>query len=258
MNVRDIQALIESWAPREIAWERDNVGLQCGDPLAEVHRILVVLDVTEGVVAEAHRRKADLLVSHHPLLFRPVQSIHPGTPTGRCLRALIADNISLLSAHTNLDFTRGGTSFALAEALGLENVRFLHRPYRTQKKIVTFVPPSHVDAVAEAMARAGAGIIGNYERCSFRTTGTGTFQGNPSSNPAIGTRGILEEVPEVRLEMVTQQWDVDRVIRAMRDAHPYEEVAYDVFGSETPVESFGMGVIGSLPRAVPPAAFVRT
>jgi dinuclear metal center YbgI/SA1388 family protein len=258
MNVRDIQSLIESWAPREIAWERDNIGLQCGDPNAEVHRILVALDVTEGVIAEAHRRKADLLISHHPLLFRPVQSIHPGNPTGRCLRALIARNISLLSAHTNLDFTLGGTSFALAKALGLEKVEFLHRPYRMQKKIVTFVPASHVDAVAGAMAKAGAGTIGNYEGCSFRTVGTGTFQGNASSSPAVGRQGVLEEVPEVRLEMVVQQWDVDRVVRAMRSAHPYEEVAYDLFASEIPATDFGMGIIGTLPRAVPPAAFVRT
>ena len=257
MNVRDIQNLIESWAPREIAWERDNVGLQCGDPHAEVHKILVALDVTEGVVAEAIRRKADLLISHHPLLFRPVQSIHPGNPTGRCLRALIAGNISLLSAHTNLDFTAGGTSHALAAALGLGNVEFLHRPYRTQKKIVTFVPATHVNAVADAMTNAGAGTIGNYTRCSFRTSGTGTFQGNAASNPAVGQRGILEETPEVRLEMIVQQWDVDRVIRAMRSAHPYEEVAYDLFASEAPVAEFGMGVIGTLPRAVPPAGFIR-
>ena len=258
MNVRDIQGLIESWAPGEIAWERDNVGLQCGDPQAEVQRILVALDVTEDVVAEAHRRKADVLITHHPLLFRPVKSIHPGTPTGRCLRALIAGKISLLSAHTNLDFTRGGTSFALAEALGLERVEFLHRPYRTQKKIVTFVPASHVDAVATAMAEAGAGVIGNYERCSFRTSGTGTFQGNASSDPAVGRRGVLEEVPEVRLEMVVQQWDVDRVARALIGAHPYEEPAYDVLSSEAPITSFGMGVIGTLPRAMDPAAFLRT
>jgi dinuclear metal center YbgI/SA1388 family protein len=187
-----------------------------------------------------------------------VQSVHSGTPTGRCLRSLIANNISLLSAHTNLDFTRGGTSFALADALGLEQVEFLHRPYKTQKKIVTFVPASHVDAVADAMAGAGAGVMGNYEQCSFRTTGIGTFQGNDSSHPAIGRRGILEEVPEVRLEMVVQEWDVARVVHAMRSAHPYEEVAYDVLGSEVPVASFGMGVIGKLPRPVHPATFVRT
>jgi dinuclear metal center YbgI/SA1388 family protein len=258
MKVRDIQGLIESWAPRGIAWERDNIGLQCGDPQAEVTRILVALDVTEGVIAEARRKKANLLVSHHPLLFRPVQSIHPGNPTGRCLQALISNNISLLSAHTNLDFTRGGTSYALAEALGLESIDFLHRPYRTQKKIVTFVPASHVDAVANAMAEAGAGTIGNYERCSFRTTGTGTFQGNGASNPVVGQRGILEQVPEVRLEMVVQQWNVDRVVEALRNTHPYEEAAYDVIGSDAPVTMYGMGVIGTLPRAVPAATFVRS
>jgi dinuclear metal center YbgI/SA1388 family protein len=258
MKVGDIQSLIESWAPREIAWERDNVGLQCGDPGAEVHRILVALDVTEAVIAEARRRNADLLISHHPLLFRPVQSVHPGTLAGRCLKALLVSDIALLSAHTNMDFARGGTSFALAEILGLEQVSFLHRPYRTQKKIVTFVPASHLETVASAMAEAGAGVIGNYEHCSFRTPGSGTFRGNASSNPAVGQSGTREEVPEIRLEMVVQQWDVDRVVRAMKRTHPYEEVAYDVFASEVPVEAYGMGVIGTLPRAVPPAAFLRT
>jgi dinuclear metal center YbgI/SA1388 family protein len=191
MKVGDIQSLIESWAPREIAWERDNVGLQCGDPGAEVHRILVALDVTEAVIAEARRRNADLLISHHPLLFRPVQSVHPGTLAGRCLKALLVSDIALLSAHTNMDFARGGTSFALAEILGLEQVSFLHRPYRTQKKIVTFVPASHLETVASAMAEAGAGVIGNYEHCSFRTPGSGTFRGNASSNPAVGQSGTL-------------------------------------------------------------------
>lgn len=258
MKVRDIERLIEAWAPPGIAWERDNVGLQCGDPDAEVRRILVALDVTEGVVAEARRRKANLLVSHHPLLFRPVQKVHPGTQVGRCLRALIASDIALLSAHTNLDFTHGGTSFALGDALGIEDIEFLRRPYRTQKKIVTFVPASHVDSVADAMAAAGAGNIGNYEHCSFRVAGTGTFQGNAFSHPAVGQRSVREQVPEVRLEMVAQEWDVERVVRSMINAHPYEEVAYDVIASEAAVPAYGMGVVGSLPRAVRPESFIRT
>jgi dinuclear metal center YbgI/SA1388 family protein len=219
---------------------------------------MVALDVTEGVVAEARRRKADLLVSHHPLLFRPVQSVHPGTAVGRCLRALITADVALLSAHTNLDFAQGGTSFALGEALGIENIEFLRSPYRTQKKIVTFVPASHVDSVADAMAAAGAGKIGNYDQCSFRVAGTGTFRGNALSRPAVGQREVREQVPEVRLEMVAQEWDVDRVVRSMISAHPYEEVAYDVLGSEAAAPAYGMGIIGSLPRSVRPETFLRT
>ncbi len=258
MNIRDIQRVMDAWAPPEIAWERDATGLQCGDPGEHVRGILVALDPTDAVVAQARRKRANLIVTHHPLLFRPLRTVTPASPEGRCLWSLIRHNIAMFSAHTNLDFTRGGTSFALAEVLGLVNVVFLHRPYRITKKVVAFVPAEDADRVADAMAAAGAGTIGNYDQCSFRLEGTGTFRGNAASSPRRGSRGVRERVPEVRLEMVVPSWRVDAVVVALRKAHPYEEVAYDIYPLENPSADHGMGVVGDLRRPVRLGAFLST
>jgi dinuclear metal center YbgI/SA1388 family protein len=256
MTVKDIQDIIERWAPKAIAWEKDNVGLQVGDPATRVSGILVALDATERTIAETKQRRANLLVSHHPLLFKPIYSVTPGNETGRCVQSLIRERVALYSAHTNLDFTRGGTSFALADALGLRRVDFLLRSYQIQKKIVTFVPRDHVESVMRAMAEEGAGSIGNYAYCSFKTEGKGTFKGNEASKPAAGNRGLLEEVSEVRLEMVAREWDITRIIDALKRAHPYEEVAYDVLPTENVSGEYGMGIVGELDRPMDLGAFL--
>ena len=256
VTVQDIQNIMEHWAPKEIAWKDDNPGLQCGDPSARVKGILVTLDVTERVIEEARRTGANLILSHHPLVFKPLRSVSTGNEIGRCIRALAKNDITLFSAHTNLDFARGGTSFALAEKLGVGDIRFLAMPYHVRKKIVTFVPASHVQAVAEAMAEAGAGIIGNYDRCSFRTEGIGTFRGNASSHPTLGSRGRDETVREVRLEMLLPTWHVEKVIAALLRTHPYEEVAYDLYPLENRDDRYGMGVIGTLSRPMKAKAFL--
>lgn len=257
MTVQDVLRLITTWAPMGIAWEKDNVGLQVGNGAKRVSRICVSLDVTPAVIREAVLKRADLIVSHHPLLFRPPKAITPADETGACVQALIEHNISLISAHTNLDFTRGGTSFALADVLKLRNVQFLYRPYRVQKKIVTFVPQSHLGQVREAMAGAGAGIIGNYDRCSFSVQGTGSFRGNEQARPSVGEKQRLEFVDEVRLEMIADQWNVPRIIQAMKAVHPYEEVAYDVYPLENTHTDYGMGIIGEFTRPLSLGRFLR-
>jgi dinuclear metal center YbgI/SA1388 family protein len=199
----------------------------------------------------------NLIITHHPLLFRPLTSAATDSRRGRVLEGLFKSDTALVAMHTNLDFVRGGTSFALASALGISTPRFLATPYRVQKKIVTFVPAADVDRVAAALARAGAGTIGNYEECSFRIEGTGTFRGNTASRPTVGRRGVLEQTPEVRLEMVVPQWSVDGVVRALRAAHPYEEVAYDIVPTENRSTNHGMGVIGTLPRRKTLRSFLR-
>jgi len=258
VTVRDVQEIMEGWAPPDIAWERDNVGLQVGDPAARVRGILVALDATEAIVEEASRRRANLIISHHPLLFRPLRSVTTEDRNARCVMALVRKRIALYAAHTNLDFTKRGTSFALAESLGLLKQRFLRTPYRLQSKIVTFVPSSHVEAVARAMSEAGSGVIGAYDRCSFRIAGTGTFRGGEGSRPARGGAGRLERVPEVRLEMVLPRRASQSVVRAMKNAHPYEEPAYDLYQLENVTGDYGMGVIGELPRPVTLRTFIGT
>jgi dinuclear metal center YbgI/SA1388 family protein len=256
ITVRDIAHILEEWAPREIAWERDNTGIQCGNPSAPVHGILVALDVTEHVVREARRRQASLIVCHHPLLFHPLSSVDTSAGTGRLLADLLRQGIAVIAAHTNMDFVRGGTSFALAEVLGLRDPAFLVRNYRLHTKIVTYVPPSHVERVAQAMSDAGAGVIGNYTQCSFRTEGTGTFLGTSASSPAVGTRGVFERTPETRLEMQLLRRDAPAVVRALKQAHPYEEVAFDLYSLENTHPDFGMGAIGNLRRPVTLSAFL--
>ncbi len=256
MIVRDVQEIIEKWAPTGIAWERDNVGLQIGSPDATVKGILVCLDVNEEIIHEARARRSNLIVSHHPLLFRPLQSVNLENGNGRCIEQLLRSQISLYSAHTNLDFSRGGTSFALADKLGLTNVDFLRKSYRLSKKIVTFVPSDHVDRVAEAMGNAGAGRIGNYESCSFRSQGIGTFKGNAKSKPAVGTKGKLEQIQEIRLEMIAEQPNMRSVVQALHDTHPYEEVAYDIYPLENVSTEYGMGIIGELSKPIPAGQFI--
>lgn len=256
MIINDVRDIVEEWAPKTIAWERDNVGLQVGSGNHRVKGILVCLDVTEANILEAQRRGANLIISHHPLIFTPLRSVDLGGYSGRCIERLLRSRIALYSAHTNLDFTIGGTSFALAERLGLRKIDFLHKGYKLGKKIVTFVPSSHVQQVADAMSNAGAGVIGNYSSCSFRTDGTGTFKGNNRSRPSVGRKNKLEEVPETRLEMIVDGPHLNAAIQALIATHPYEEVAYDVYPLENESASYGMGVIGEFPRAMPQDRFL--
>jgi len=256
MRVRDVAAILEEWAPPEIAWEGDNVGLQVGRGDDPVRGILVSLDVTDDVIREARQCRASLIVSHHPLVFRPLRAVATDTPLGQRIAGLLRYRIALYAAHTNLDFALAGTSFALAERLGLSGARFLRAPYRVQKKIVTFVPQADVDRVAGAMAKAGAGVIGNYEACSFRIAGEGTFRGNAASNPAVGRREALERVQEMRLEMAVPGPRVSAVVAAMRASHPYEEVAFDVYPVDGPSREYGTGVVGELDRPLKLRSFL--
>ncbi len=246
MRIQDIINIIEEWAPPEIAWEKDNVGLQIGSRAGNVQRLLLALEISSEVVAEARRKKVDLIITHHPLLFRPLSSVSTSDNVGKLTYELIQSGIAVYTAHTNLDFTRGGVSFALAERLGLMDVDFLHRTGSGLKKVSVFVPQEHVESVAEAMGRAGAGIIGDYEMCSFRVSGTGTFRPRKGAKPFVGSVGKFEKVEEARLEMLAPSWRVPRVLSAMLNAHPYEEVAYDIYPLDNRPEDVGAGAIGDL------------
>jgi len=256
MTVSDVEHIMEEWAPRWIAWERDNVGLQVGDRTAQVRRILVCLDVTEEVVSEAVSMKADLVISHHPLLFRPASSITSSDPIGRMILRLARHGIAVYSAHTNLDFTRDGVSITLARILGLQNIRFLSPLKGLLAKIAVFVPEQSVSKLLDAMATAGAGIIGEYSHCSFQINGHGTFLGSERSHPAVGAKGKLESANEVRLEMILPRTKVPAVTVALKSAHPYEEVAYDIYHLDNESAEFGMGAIGELKSALPLKSFL--
>ncbi|MCX6121774.1 MAG: Nif3-like dinuclear metal center hexameric protein [Ignavibacteriales bacterium] len=248
LHVSNIVQLFEDWAPKWVAWEKDNVGLQVGDKRNKVTKILVTLDVTRQIVHDAISQKVELIVSHHPLLFRPPSAIIANDPIGELVLLLAEHKIALFSAHTNLDYAQGGVSFSLAKVLGLKNIRFLTLLKNSLAKIVVFVPEGHVERVRNAMTQAGAGVIGNYSSCSFGTKGTGTFNGSAASIPFLGKRGNLESVEETRLEMIASRAIVSDVVAAVKAVHPYEEPAYDIDFVENLNPNFGMGALGMLPK----------
>lgn len=257
-TIGDIARVLEDWAPPGMAQAYDNVGLQVGDPAQPVEAALLALDLTAAVLDEARATGATLVVTHHPLLFRPLKRLIPSDPAGGLALRLAQAGIALYSLHTNLDAAPGGVSFALAEHLGLTGVRFLEPVEAALVKLVTFVPTAHCNAVQTALAQAGAGRIGHYDACAFASTGTGFFRASETANPFIGTPGGgLERVEEVRLEVQVERWHLPRVMAALRTAHPYEEVVCDVYPLQQPTPQAGLGTLGMLPVPEPLPVFLQ-
>jgi dinuclear metal center YbgI/SA1388 family protein len=247
MNCIEIIDRIEDWAPRDIAWDRDNAGLQVGSAGREVNKILLTLDLTEPALNEAIKQNCNLIITHHPLLFNPIKKIDTQKdPNSKLIEKLIKNDITLYSAHTNLDFTKDGVSFELASVLGLKNIRFLKELRAGQSKIVVFVPSDAVDRVSDAIFSNGGGKIGEYTGCSYRTEGVGTFRGSAQSNPAAGEKEKFETVKEVRLEAVADTWNTGRIISEMKKAHPYEEPAYDIYPVSSSNKNYGIGAVGEI------------
>ncbi len=246
MNVRCILYAIEEFAPWALQESYDNAGLQTGDDANDCTGVLLTLDVTERTVAEAVEGGFNLIISHHPLLFKGVKSITPSTATGRNLMKAISNGISIYAAHTNLDNARGGVSFRMAEKVGARNLRVLQPQQGRLSKLVVFVPSGYADAVSKALFDNGAGCIGNYDSCSYTMEGEGSFRAGDSSNPFVGAHGELHRGPERRIEVIIPTWRVGRAVSAMVAAHPYEEPAYDVIPLANADRYAGSGVIGDI------------
>ncbi|HWR43887.1 Nif3-like dinuclear metal center hexameric protein [Sporomusa sp.] len=244
---RDIIAELEKLAPKHLAETWDNVGLLLGHPEQNIHKVIVALDVDQTLVNEAIAVGVDLIIAHHPLIFKGITSIRTDSPQGSMLAALIKAGIAVYAAHTNLDSAPGGVNDALAQKLELKEVRPLATVYQEQlHKLVIFVPSTHVEQVRKAITEAGAGHIGNYSHCTFLTHGTGTFLPLTESKPFIGEPGRLEFVDECRLETILPASLRSDVISAMLAAHPYEEVAYDEYLLLNKGSSYGLGRVGRL------------
>ena len=248
-SVGAIVEYLDQFAPAHLAADWDNVGLLLGDRPASVQRIMTCLTVTPEVAQESVESKVQLIVTHHPILFRTIQRLTTDTPEGRMLLSLIQAGVAVFSPHTAFDNTVGGINDALAKRLGLIDVGPLRcRKGTRQCKIVVFVPEADLAPVSDAMFQAGAGHIGEYSQCSFRIAGTGTFFGSDAANPTIGQKGRQEEVSEWRLEVISPENRLDAVIAAMRQAHSYEEPAYDVYPLQP--GTFGEGRLGRLSPAL--------
>lgn len=247
-------SLVHDLYPPQHAQSWDNVGLQVGDPAWEVERVLVALDVTGRVVEEAADGPPTLVLAHHPLLFRPLGRLTPDTASGRTALAAARSGVAIAAAHTNLDVADdgAGTSDPVARVLDLQEVTSLGTDVGEGRrvKLVTFVPHDDVDAVVDALAEAGAGTIGDYTRCHFRVDGTGSFRPGDGADPHVGSVGEVHHEPEARVEMELPRKAVGAVVAALRAAHPYEEVAYDLHPL-LDVDGHGLGLVGQLPSPLP-------
>ena len=244
-NGQTIIQLFESWSPKSLAVEGDKNGLMVGTLNKPIQKVMIALDVLEEVMDEAVEAGVDLIIAHHPLIFRPLKNIDTSRPAGRIIEKAIKHNITIYAAHTNLDVTKGGVNDMMAEALGLKNTEVLSPTTEvTLKKVVVFVPDSHVDQVRTALGNTGAGHIGNYSHCTFNSEGTGTFTPLEGTNPFIGEQGKLEKVAEVKVETIIPAHLQNKVIAALIKAHPYEEPAYDIYPLDNKGEILGLGRIG--------------
>jgi dinuclear metal center YbgI/SA1388 family protein len=258
-TVADVMAAVERLAPAGWAAAWDRAGLAIGRPDAPVSRVLVALTVTRAALAAARRRGADMIVSHHPLVWEPLRALRTDDPhTSLCLE-LAASGIACYAAHTNLDLAPGGVNDALAERLGLRDVTGLGSggEEAARLKLVTFVPASHLARVREAVCEAGAGRIGDYTHCTFSAPGTGTFLPGASASPFSGQKGRVNEEPEHRFETVLPKARAGAVISALRAAHPYEEVAYDLIPLENRDPALTLGRCGVLEKPMQLDAFAR-
>ncbi|WP_240376616.1 Nif3-like dinuclear metal center hexameric protein [Bacillus piscicola] len=257
-NGQAIIQLFEEWAPRTFAMEGDKVGLMVGSLNKPVHRVMVALDVLEEVVDEAIEKRVDLIIAHHPLIFKPLRKIDTANGQGPIIEKCIKHDITVYAAHTNLDIAKGGVNDMMAEALGLENTKVLVPTKEiTLKKVTAFVPDDHVSEVRQALGDAGAGYIGGYSHCTFASSGTGTFIPGAGTNPYLGKQGEMEFASEKRIETVVPETILNRVIRALEEAHPYEEPAYDVYPLDLEGERLGLGRIGQLSEPLPFNEFVN-
>lgn len=247
VHAAQIAEAVERIAPPPLAEGWDNCGLQVGDPAAEVRGVLVALTPLPEVIDETEEEGSDFLLLHHPLIFDPVKALDTTSYPGDLLVRAVRNGLSIYAAHTSYDAAPAGVSVALAGALGLRGPLRVVSPRGALRKLVVFVPEEDVDAVARALAEAGAGVIGDYTECTFRTPGAGTFRGGEDANPYLGERGRLEKVEEVRLETVVPAHAVRQAVDAATEAHPYEEVALDVFPLEGFPDGCGYGRIGILP-----------
>ncbi|MBN1360157.1 MAG: Nif3-like dinuclear metal center hexameric protein [Sedimentisphaerales bacterium] len=251
MKIKDIAAVVEQIAPLGLAQSWDNVGLLVGDPERPLRNVLLTIDVTKAVLAEAKKLKADLILSYHPVIWDGLKHIRADGPTA-IVYELIRSNIAVFSIHTALDVVPGGVNDGLAEMLGIENAKPLgdYVEYTPQEdcKLVVFVPVEALAKVANAVFAAGAGIIGNYQKCSFHTDGTGTFLPMRGAKPTIGRQGELETVEEIRFETIVPVDRLETVIAAMKAAHPYETPAFDILKLFGYGNTFGLGRIGRLSK----------
>lgn len=258
IEIQSIINALNTWAPLSLQEPYDNAGVQVGDSSQECTGTLICLDITLPIIEEAIEKKCNLIISHHPLIFKGIQSITGKNEIEQCLIKAIKNNIVLYSTHTNLDSIRGGVSAMMANKIGLNNLTLLSPRPKSLYKLYSYVPLDHKDQVLSALYKVGAGHIGNYSECSFSTQGIGSFKPSDQAQPTIGTQGGEQTiVEETKIEVLLPFYLKDQAIHALKAAHPYEEVAYECIALENHQNEWGFGMVGNLGEKVHWKSFLK-
>jgi dinuclear metal center YbgI/SA1388 family protein len=258
IKIKDVTRYLEEWAPLSYQETYDNAGLITGDFSNDVSGVLVTLDCTEDVVEEAIQSQCNLIIAHHPIIFKGLKKLTGSNYVERTIIKALKHDIAIYAIHTNLDNVQSGVNRKICEKIGMKNVRILSAKDGTLNKLVTFIPKENLDAVTSALYAAGAGQVGDYKNCSFQLEGTGTFLPTDSTDPYIGEKNKQTYVDEVRVEMLFQAYQKNQVLTALRKAHPYEEVAFYIFPLLNENQDVGSGMVGDLQQPMEPLDFLRS
>lgn len=256
-TIKDITNYLESIAPLSLQESYDNCGLIVGDPSMEVKGITICLDSTEEVIRDAKNNGCNLVIAHHPIVFSGLKKLNGKNYIERTVMSAIKNDIAIYAAHTNMDNILQGVNRMIADKLGLVNLKILAPKAGLLRKLVVFCPLEHASLVREALFAAGAGAIGNYDECSFHLEGHGSFRPNEFANPFEGVKGQTSYVTENRIEVIYESYKERSIIAAMKNAHPYEEVAYDIYSLNNEYQSVGSGLVGELPEKTEEMAFLQ-
>jgi len=246
MKLKDITNYLETLAPLSYQESYDNSGFITGNPDDKLKGVLITLDTIEKIVDEAIEKKCNLIISHHPIVFKGLKKITGENYIERTIIKAIKNDIAIYAIHTNLDNVHTGVNAMLCKKLGLKNCKILRPAKNELRKLVTFVPEAYAEKVRDAIFEVGAGQIGNYSNCSFNNSGMGTFMGNENSNPFVGTKNIVHLERESKIETIFPKHLKNKIIAKLLKVHPYEEVAYDIYSLENKHNNVGAGMIGEL------------
>ncbi len=256
MKLKELTSFLETIAPLAFQEDYDNAGLLTGIPEQEISAALLCLDITPGIIDEALGRDCNLIISHHPFIFRGLKKVEAGKTESDILVRLIKHDIAVYAIHTNLDNATGGINEFLCRKLGVSRMKILRERPGMLSKLVTFCPVGYADKVRQSLFDAGAGVIGNYDFCSFNIPGKGTFRASSDANPFVGQANSFHSEDETRIEVVFPDYIKSKLIRALLATHPYEEVAYDIYSLANTFPGCGAGIIGELEKPRDPADFL--
>ena len=257
MKIKDITTCIEEIAPLNYAEDFDNVGLLIGNYTTEITGVLVTLDTLETTIDEAIEKDCNLIVSFHPIIFSGLKKLNGKNYVERVVLKAIKNNIAIYAMHTALDNSFKGVNAKICEVLGIINTKVLIPQKNTLKKLITYVPTDNVNKVRQAIFKAGAGNIGNYDQCSYNAEGYGTYRGNENANPTLGKKGIIHTEKEVLVSVIFEKHKQANIIQALLQAHPYEEVAYDIISLDNINKDIGIGMVGNLKEPIHEIEFLK-